>query len=180
MHVWYENLMHMQTKKFQTQGKCWWKRHKYWLGNTIRIKPMRSTGMTGQSSSRGICVIPNTYLQFKTVTYQQAEKIKRSILLSSEERLRYDYASNTLERGDGRQDTYQRTISVSSRGRFCWTHVANPSPTRGFWLGNSPPGSISSRAYGVTQRLCFKKAALLKNLASGPANGKQFEPGTSL
>lgn len=30
--------------------------------NTMSIKPMRSTGMTGQSSSRGMCVTPNTYL----------------------------------------------------------------------------------------------------------------------
>lgn len=76
--------------------------------------------------------------------------------------------------------SYQRTMSASSSDRFCLTQVANPSPTRGFWLGNSPPGYFSSRAYGVTQRLCFKKAALLKNFASEPANGKQFEPGTSL
>jgi len=76
--------------------------------------------------------------------------------------------------------TDQRTTSVSSSDRFCFTQVANPSPTRGFWLGNSPPGYISSRAYGVTQRLCFKKAALLKNFASEPASGKQFEPGISL
>lgn len=71
-------------------------------------------------------------------------------------------------------------MSVSSRERFCWTHEARPSPTRGFWLGNSPPGKSSPQAYGVTHRLCFKKAALLKNLASEPAKGKQLEPGTSL
>lgn len=76
--------------------------------------------------------------------------------------------------------TNQRTISDSSRDLFCLTHVVNPSLTRGFWLGNSPPGYFSSREYAVTHKLCFKKAALLKNFASGPANGRQFEPGTSL
>jgi len=30
---------------------------------TVSIKPMCSTGMTGQSSKRGTCVIPNTYLK---------------------------------------------------------------------------------------------------------------------
>lgn len=30
---------------------------------TISMKPMRSTGMTGQSSRRGICVTPKMYLK---------------------------------------------------------------------------------------------------------------------
>lgn len=30
---------------------------------TMSINPMRSTGMTGQSSNRGTCVIPKTYLR---------------------------------------------------------------------------------------------------------------------
>lgn len=77
-------------------------------------------------------------------------------------------------------ETNQRTTSVSSRERFCFTQEAKPSPARGFWLGNSPPGKSSPRAYDVTHRLCFKNAALLINLASGPANGRQLEPGTSL
>ena len=32
---------------------------------TMSIKPMRSTGITGQSSKRGTCVIPNTYLKLR-------------------------------------------------------------------------------------------------------------------
>lgn len=35
--------------------------------STISIKPMRSTGMTGQSSRRGMCVIPNIYLKLTRV-----------------------------------------------------------------------------------------------------------------
>lgn len=75
---------------------------------------------------------------------------------------------------------YHRTISVSSRGLSFLTHVGRPSWMRGFWLGNSPPGNISSLLYWVTQRLCFKNPALLRNFASGRARGRQFEPGTSL
>ena len=33
------------------------------LQRTMRLKPMYSHGMTGQSSSRGTCVRPNTYLR---------------------------------------------------------------------------------------------------------------------
>lgn len=77
-------------------------------------------------------------------------------------------------------NVYQRTMSVSSKGLSFFTQVAKPSWRRGFWLGNSPPGNFSSLLYGVTQRLCFKNPALRRNFASGRANGKQFEPGTSL
>lgn len=50
--------------------------------NTMSVKPMRSTGITGQSSSRGMCVIPNTYLylfdntnQIQHVKYMHKNKI---------------------------------------------------------------------------------------------------------
>lgn len=33
----------------------------------MSMKPMRSTGMTGQSSSLGIWVSPNTYLQMQCI-----------------------------------------------------------------------------------------------------------------
>ena len=75
---------------------------------------------------------------------------------------------------------YHSTISASSSCLSCCTQVGKPSPTRGFWFGNSPAGNCSSSLYWVTQRLCLKKSALLRNFASEPARGRQFDPGTSL
>lgn len=135
--------------------------------DTMSMKPMCSTGMTGQSSSLGICVSPNTYLQIQNTVYISCR-------------------SNFQGMVNGVQDSglwrrkYQRTMSVSSSGLSFLTHVGKPSWIRGFWLGNSPPGNISSLLYWVTQRLCFKNPALLRYFASGRANGRQFEPGTSL
>jgi hypothetical protein len=36
----------------------------------MSMKPMRSTGMTGQSSSLGIWVSPNMYLQIQNTVYK--------------------------------------------------------------------------------------------------------------
>jgi len=38
--------------------------------DTMSMKPMRSTGMTGQSSSLGIWVSPNMYLQIQNTVYK--------------------------------------------------------------------------------------------------------------
>ena len=75
---------------------------------------------------------------------------------------------------------YHKTISASSSFLSCCTYVGRPSPIRGFWFGNSPPGNSSFLSYWVTHRLCLRNAALLRNLASEPARGRQFEPGISL
>lgn len=40
---------------------------------TMSIKPMRSTGITGQSSSRGTWVIPNIYLQLTRLVSKKGE-----------------------------------------------------------------------------------------------------------
>lgn len=141
---------------------------------TMSMKPMRSTGITGQSSSLGICVSPNMYLQMHNTVYKSLQHIS------------WTGRSNFQGMVNGVQDSglwrrkYQRTMSVSSSGLSFFTQVGKPSWIRGFWLGNSPPGNISSLLYWVTQRLCFKNPALLRNFASGRANGRQFEPGTSL
>jgi len=49
---------------------------------TVSIKPMCSTGITGQSSKRGTCVIPNTYLKI-TVSLKGRKFDKSTVECSS-------------------------------------------------------------------------------------------------
>ena len=49
---------------------------------TMSIKPMRSTGITGQSSKRGTCVTPNTYLMI-TELVSRGQDVKLDSLTTS-------------------------------------------------------------------------------------------------
>ena len=51
---------------------------------TMSMKPMRSTGMTGQSSRRGMCVTPKTYLE-KVVVFVRIDSASGDGFLGNKE-----------------------------------------------------------------------------------------------
>ena len=82
----------------------------------MSIKPMRSTGMTGQSSSRGTCVTPKTYLHIISNTIRYHNRLIHSKILPSfvneNELLSDDIHVLFLDKSDDRLVNYLQKANI--------------------------------------------------------------------